>query len=223
MLLDVSFLWDCLTERKENVLVLGQLWLQWLFIVISSAVLCMLPSAGILQWDFLPSSLQGWSLGSSPGQAALASQLLKKNTGYLWGSSVSPSVLLLALAVKVMGLAHNLLLLCDSSWCSPSVCCFLCLCWLPSGVSWLLLSSMEIHRTRDLSTLNLLDELVKKLLMKSVVAQNLQICLPSPFSLFSPSWSSLQFPLLPTPVFRALGCPGAVQIGKGTPSWDEVF
>lgn len=84
MLLDVSFKWDCLGEKKMFLSwdLCGQLWLWWLFIVLSSAVLCMLPSGGILQWDFLPSSLQGWSLGSSPGQAALpaalASQLLKK-------------------------------------------------------------------------------------------------------------------------------------------------
>lgn len=87
MLLDVSFKWDCLTERKENVLVLGPVWSALIMMIIyshilSSAVLCMLPSSGILQWDFLPSSLPGWPLGSSPGQAALpaalASQLLKK-------------------------------------------------------------------------------------------------------------------------------------------------
>lgn len=57
----------------------------------------MLPSGGILQWDFLPGSLWGWSLRSSCGEAALpavlASQLRKKNVVCLWGSGMSPSAL----------------------------------------------------------------------------------------------------------------------------------
>lgn len=52
----------------------------------------MLLSGGILQWDFFPGSLWGWSLGSSCGEAAmpdaLASQLLKKHL--FAGSDVLP-------------------------------------------------------------------------------------------------------------------------------------
>lgn len=57
----------------------------------------MLPSGGILQWDFLPGSLRGWSKGSSRGEAALlaalASQLLKKCGLFVgtWRVSLCPA------------------------------------------------------------------------------------------------------------------------------------
>lgn len=122
----------------------------------------------------------------------------------------------------------NLLLLCDSSWCFPSSCCFLCFHWLPSWVSWLLLSSLELLRTRDFSTLNLLDELVKKLLLKSVVAWSLQICCvfcpPSSFLLLPETPCSLPgFPVLPTPVFLVPRCPWAVQFRNVAPFLEWCF
>jgi len=79
----------------------------------------VLPSGGILQWDFLPGSLQGWSLWSSRAEAALpaalAFQLLEKRGSFvgIWRVSLCPASWLRRLGCG--GCPSNLLLFCYSS------------------------------------------------------------------------------------------------------------
>lgn len=81
MLRDVTFKWDCLTERKENVLVLGPVWSALIMMIIYSPFICN-PLHAPICWDFpmgfssqqragLVPGEQPWS--GCPGQAALPS------------------------------------------------------------------------------------------------------------------------------------------------------
>lgn len=122
MLLDVSFKWDCLTERKENVLVLGPVWSALIMIIIYGPFICS-PLHAPIWWDiamgFSSQQLAGrvpgeqpWS--GCPGQAALASQLLKK----VWVICEDPACL--PVSCSCLWLSRfwawpSNLLLCDSS------------------------------------------------------------------------------------------------------------
>lgn len=230
-----------LREKKmfSSLDLCGQLWLWWLFIALSSAILCMLPSAGIFQWDFLPSSVQGWSLGSSPGQAALVRlpfPLLKENVSYLWGSSVSPSVLFLflAVAVKVLGLAQQPPFIVWQQLMLPFQLLLPLLSLAAFLVSWLLLSLLELHRTRIsqhwIYLMNLLRSCCWSLWLLEACRSPFYLCFLSLFSLSFPSWRSLQSSWVSPPshscfpgTVMSLGC--AVWEGNPLPgmmffSWD---
>lgn len=198
----------------------GQLWLWRLRLVLSSAVLCMLPSGGILQWGFLPSSLQGWSLGSSHGQAALASQLWK-NIGYLRGFNMPPLSCSWLWLSRCWAWPCNLLLLCVSSCCFPSSCCFLCFRWLPSWGSWLLLSSLELHRAgisqHWLYLMNLLRSSCWSLGLLEACRSPVHLRFLSPFSLSSPSCSSLQSSWVSPP---SPSCFSGTEMSLGCAVWE---
>lgn len=168
--------------RKENVLVLGPVWSALIMMIIYSPFICS-PLHAPIRWDIAMRFSSQQLAGLVPGEqlwsgcpaccpCLSASEKMRVTCEDPVCLPLSCSWLWLS---TCWAWPSNLLLLCDSSCCFPSSCCFLGFCWLPSWVSWLLLSWLKLHRTRDFSTLNLFDELVKKLLLKSVVAQSLQI------------------------------------------------
>lgn len=129
MLCDVSFKWDSLTERKENVLVLGPVWSDLIMMIIYSPFICS-PLHAPIWWDvamgFSSQQLAGLVPGEQPWsgcpcQAALACQLLKKRGLFVRIRRVS-----LPLSCSWLWLSRfwtwpsNVLLLCDNSWCFPS-------------------------------------------------------------------------------------------------------
>lgn len=223
--LDVSFKWDCLTERKENVLFLGPVWSDLIMMIICSPFLCS-PLHAPIWWDvamgFSSQQLAGLVPGEQPWSGCPWLSASEKSMGYLWGSSVSPSLCPApGCGCQGSGLGPAMSFYCvTTAAASLPSCCFLCFCWLLSWVSWLLLSSLDLHSTMISQHWIYLMNLLRSYCWNPWLLKACRLCFLSlsPFLFLPEAPSGLPgFPLLPTPVFLVLRRPWAVSFWKVIP------